>query len=159
MGRIVGLFGVRGCVKVFSYTDPREAILSYEGWLLGRKGDWKPAEVAEGQRHGKSVIAHFVGVDDRDRAAALVGNEIAVVREALPETAEGQYYWLDLIGLRVMHRDGTDLGEVQSMLQTGANDVMVVQGEQERLIPFVKNEVVISVDMVERIINVDWEWD
>lgn len=159
MGRIVGLFGVRGWVKVFSYTDPREAILSYEGWLLGRKGDWKPAEVAEGQRHGKSVIAHFVGVDDRDRAAALVGNEIAVVREALPETAEGQYYWLDLIGLRVMHRDGTDLGEVQSMLQTGANDVMVVQGEQERLIPFVKNEVVISVDMVERIINVDWEWD
>ena len=83
MGRIVGLFGVRGWVKVFSYTDPREAILSYEGWLLGRKGDWKPAEVAEGQRHGKSVIAHFVGVDDRDRAAALVGNEIAVVREAL----------------------------------------------------------------------------
>lgn len=159
MGRIVGLFGVRGWVKVFSYTDPREAILSYEGWLLGRKGDWKPAEVAEGQRHGKSVIAHFVGVDDRDRAAALVGSEIAVLRDALPETAEGQYYWLDLIGLRVMHRDGTDLGEVQSMLQTGANDVMVVQGEQERLIPFVKNEVVISVDMVERIINVDWEWD
>ena len=159
MGRIVGLFGVRGWVKVFSYTDPREAILSYEGWLLGRKGDWKPAEVAEGQRHGKSVIAHFVGVDDRDRAAALVGSEIAVLREALPETAEGQYYWLDLIGLRVMHRDGTDLGEVQSMLQTGANDVMVVQGEQERLIPFVKNEVVLSVDMVERIINVDWEWD
>ena len=159
MGRIVGLFGVRGWVKVFSYTDPREAILSYEGWLLGRKGDWKPAEVAEGQRHGKSVIAHFVGVDDRDRAAALVGSEIAVLREALPETAEGQYYWLDLIGLRVMHRDGTDLGEVQSMLQTGANDVMVVQGEQERLIPFVTNEVVISVDMVERIINVDWEWD
>ena len=159
MGRIVGLFGVRGWVKVFSYTDPREAILSYEGWLLGRKGDWKPAEVAEGQRHGKSVIAHFVGVDDRDRAAALVGSEIAVLREALPETAEGQYYWLDLIGLRVMHRDGTDLGEVRSMLQTGANDVMVVQGEQERLIPFVKNEVVISVDMVERIINVDWEWD
>ncbi len=159
MGRIVGLFGVRGWVKVFSYTDPREAILSYEGWLLGRKGDWKPAEVAEGQRHGKSVIAHFVGVDDRDLAAALVGSEIAVLREELPETAEGQYYWLDLIGLRVMHRDGTDLGEVQSMLQTGANDVMVVQGEQERLIPFVKNEVVISVDMVERIINVDWEWD
>ncbi len=159
MGRIVGLFGVRGWVKVFSYTDPREAILSYEGWLLGRKGDWKPAEVAEGQRHGKSVIAHFVGVDDRDRAAALVGSEIAVLREELPETAEGQYYWLDLIGLRVMHRDGTDLGEVRSMLQTGANDVMVVQGEQERLIPFVKNEVVISVDMVERIINVDWEWD
>ena len=159
MGRIVGLFGVRGWIKVFSYTDPREAILSYEGWLFGRKGDWQPAEVAEGQRHGKSVIAHFVGVDDRDRAAALVGSEIAVLREALPETAEGQYYWLDLIGMRVIHRDGTDLGEVQSMLQTGANDVMVVQGEQERLIPFIRNEVVISVDMVDKIINVDWEWD
>ena len=159
MGRIVGLFGVRGWVKVFSYTDPREAVLDYDGWLLGGKGEWEPAKVATGQRHGKAVIAQIVGVDDREQAAKLVGKEIGVPREALPNTEEGQYYWLDLIGLRVVHRDGTELGEVRSMLETGANDVMVVAGEQERLIPFIKDTVVISVDTAEKVINVDWEWD
>ena len=159
MGRIVGLFGVRGWVKVFSYTDPREAVLDYDGWLLGGKGEWQPAEVATGQRHGKAVIAQIVGVDDREQAAKLVGKEIGVPRKALPNTEEGQYYWLDLIGLRVIHRDGTELGKVRSMLETGANDVMVVAGEQERLIPFIKDTVVISVDTAEKVINVDWEWD
>jgi len=159
MGRIVGLFGVRGWVKVFSYTDPREAVLDYEAWLLGEKGKWQPAELASGQRHGKAVIAQIVGFDDREQAAELVGKEIAVPRDALPETEDGQYYWMDLVGLRVIHRDGTELGKVRYMLETGANDVMVVAGEQERLIPFIRDKVVISVDMVEKIINVDWEWD
>ncbi len=159
MGRIVGLFGVRGWVKVFSYTDPREAVLDYESWLLGEKGQWQPAELASGQRHGKAVIAQIVGVDDREQAAELVGKEIAVPRDALPETEDGQYYWMDLVGLRVIHRDGTELGKVRYMLATGANDVMVVAGEQERLIPFIRDKVVISVDTAEKIINVDWEWD
>lgn len=159
MGRIVGLFGVRGWVKVFSYTHPREAVLAYEAWLLGEKGKWQPAELASGQRHGKAVIAQIVGVDDREKAAELVGKEIAVPREALPETEDGQYYWMDLVGSRVIHRDGTELGKVRYMLETGANDVMVVAGEQERLIPFIRDKVVISVDMAEKIINVDWEWD
>ena len=159
MGRIVGLFGVRGWVKVFSYTDPREAVLDYEAWLLGEKGQWQPAELASGQRHGKAVIAQIVGVDDREKAAELVGKEIAVPRDALPKTEDGQYYWMDLVGSRVIHRDGTELGKVRYMLETGANDVMVVAGEQERLIPFIRDSVVISVDMAEKIINVDWEWD
>lgn len=159
MGRIVGLFGVRGWVKVLSYTDPREAVLNYAGWLLRHKGEWQAVEVAAGQRHGKAVIAHIAGFDDRDQAAALVGSEIGVLRAVLPQTEEGQYYWMDLIGLRVVHRDGTELGKVQSMLETGANDVMVVMGEQERLIPFIKDTVVISVDLADKVINVDWEWD
>ena len=159
MGRIVGLFGVRGWVKVFSYTDPREAVLGYDGWLLGAEGDWQPAELATGQRHGKAVIAQIVGVNDREQAAELVGKEIAVEREMLPETEDGQYYWMDLIGLKVIHRDGTELGKIRSMLETGANDVMVVAGEQERLIPFIQDKVVISVDMAEKVINVDREWD
>ena len=159
MGRIVGLFGVRGWVKVFSYTDPREAVLDYEAWLLGEKGQWQAAELASGQRHGKAVIAQIVGVDDREKAAELVGKEIAVPRDALPETEDGQYYWMDLVGSRVIHRDGTELGKVRYMLETGANDGMVVAGEKERLIPFIRDKVVISVDMAEKIINVDWEWD
>ena len=90
LGRIVGLFGVRGWVKVYSYTEPREAVLEYEGWLLGRDGRWEPAELAEGKRHGKSIIAKFEDIDDRDVAAALVGSDIGVAREELPEPEDGR---------------------------------------------------------------------
>lgn len=142
-----------------SYTDPRDAILQYKGWLLGHEGDWRAAEVAAGKRHGKSVIVRFEDFDNREQAAALIGTEIGVNREALPDPEVGQYYWMDLIGLRVVHRDGTELGKIEYMLETGANDVMVVTGEQERLIPFIKDEVVLSVDLEENLVNVDWEWD
>jgi len=159
LGRISGLFGVRGWVKVFSYTEPREAVLKYKGLLLGRNGDWQPIKVAEGQRHGKTVILRLEGVDDRDQAAALIGTEIGAMRSELPEPEDGHYYWLDLIGLKVVHRDGTELGTIKDMLETGANDVMVVEGEQERLIPFIKGRIVINVDLHEKQVDVDWEWD
>jgi 16S rRNA processing protein RimM len=82
-----------------------------------------------------------------------------VHREDLPEAGDGQYYWSDLIGLKVVHRDGTELGIVDEMLETGANDVMVVKGEKERLIPFVRDEIVINVDLSDGRVDVDWEWD
>ena len=159
MGRIAGLFGVQGWVKVYSYTEPREAVLNYDRWLLGSKDGWQEAHVAEGQRHGKTVIARIDGYVDRDQAAELVGADIGVPREALPQTEDGQYYWSDLEGLTVLHRDGTRLGEVAYLLETGANDVMVVKGEQERLIPFVIDKVVLGVDLANGEIEVDWEWD
>ena len=159
MGRITGLFGVRGWVKVYSYTEPREAVLNYDRWLLGRKDGWQEATVAEGQRHGKTIIARLDGYVDRDQAAGLVGADIGVPREAMPETEGDQYYWSDLEGLRVLHRDGTELGKLAYLLETGAHDVMVVQGEQERLIPFVIEEVVLGVDLDKGEIEVDWEWD
>ena len=159
MGRITGLFGVRGWVKVYSYTQPREAVLNYDRWLLGRKDGWQEATVAEGQRHGKTIIARLDGYVDRDQAAGLVGADIGVPREAMPETESDQYYWSDLEGLRVLHRDGTELGKLAYMLETGAHDVMVVQGEQERLIPFVLDKVVLGVDLDKGEIEVDWEWD
>jgi 16S rRNA processing protein RimM len=159
LGRISGLFGVRGWVRVFSYTEPREAVLQYRGLVLGRDGDWQSVEVAEGQRHGKSVILRLEGFDDRDQAMRLIGTEIGADRSELPEPEDGHFYWSDLTGLKVVHRDGTELGKVKDMLETGAHDVMVVEGEQKRLIPFVTDEVVLNVDLNEKVINVDWEWD
>ena len=159
MGRISGLFGVRGWVKVYSYTEPREAVLNYDRWLLGRKDGWQEATVAEGQRHGKTIIARLDGYVDREQAAGLVGADIGVPREAMPETENGRYYWSDLEGLKVLHRDGTELGQVACLLETGANDVMVVEGERERLIPFVMDKVVLGVDLDKGEIEVDWEWD
>jgi 16S rRNA processing protein RimM len=159
LGRISGVFGVKGWVRVFSYTDPREALLDYESCLLGEKGKWRMARVAEGQRHGKTVVVRIDGYDDRDQAATLIGTEIGVPRDELPDTEEGHYYWSDLEGLRVVRGDGAELGKLEYMLETGAHDVMVIKGETERLIPFVRDEVVIDVDLAEGVITVDWDWD
>ena len=144
---------------MYSYTEPREAVLNYDRWLLIRKDGWQEATVAEGQRHGKTVIVRVEGYDDRDQAAGLVGTEIGVPRDELPEAGSDQYYWSDLEGLRVIHRDGSELGRVDYLLETGANDVMVVKGETERLIPFVMDKVVLGVDLANGEIRVDWEWD
>ncbi len=159
LGRISGVFGVRGWVKIYSYTEPREAVLQYKDWLLSKKDGWQPVTVAEGKRHGKTVIARIDGIDDRDEAAGHIGRDIGVPREALPKVDDGQYYWSDLEGLLVVRMDGAELGRVAYLLETGANDVMVIEGEQELLVPFVKGEVVIDVDLDEGLIRVDWEWD
>ena len=157
LGRISGLFGVRGWIKVFSHTEPRERILQYSPWSLRVQGEWRENAVAEGQRHGKAVIARLEGMTERDAAAALVGAEIAVPRSRLPALGEGEYYWSDLEGLQVVTLDGQDLGHVDHLLETGANDVLVVQGERERLIPFLRPEVVRAVDLDAGVIRVDWD--
>ena len=159
LGRIVGLFGVRGWVKVFSYTEPREAILEYDCWFIKRDDAWQAAKVAEGRRHGKAVIARVDGISDRDAASGLIGCDIAIERDSMPSPADGSYYWSDLEGLKVVHRDGTELGRVAYLLETGANDVLVTEGERERLIPFVSKEVILDVDIAAGVITVDWEWD
>lgn len=159
LGRVSGLFGVQGWVKVFSFTRPREAILDYDRWFLSQDGEWQPVKVAEGKQHSKTVIVRLDGIHDRDQAAALIGKDIAISRDDLPKTEVGSYYWADLEGMQVLHRDGTELGEVAYLMETGANDVLVTKGERERLIPFVADQVILDVDFAKGIITVDWEWD
>ncbi len=159
LGRIVGLFGVKGWVKVHSYTEPREAILDYPDWLLRREGDWQPVQLAEGRQHGKGVIARLQGIEDRDAAAELLGSDFGVERDSLPDAGDGHYYWADLEGLTVVRKDGTELGKVAYLMATGANDVLVVDGAAERLIPFVPGTVILDVDVAAGVIRVDWEWD
>jgi len=164
LGRVVGLFGVRGWVKVFSYTEPREAILDYAGWLVGSGDDTRQATIEDGRRHGKSVLAKLAGCDDRDAAEALLGLDIAVPRAELPALEGGRFYWTDLLGLAVEHKDGRRLGVIREMLETGAHDVMRVEGDpgdddKQRLIPFVMGQVVEEVDLDSGVVRVDWEWD
>lgn len=160
VGRISGVYGVRGWVRVYSYTDPREAILEYAPWWIAdADGGWYPGTLAEGRRHGKGVVARLEGCRDRDAALALVGREIAVSRSALPDSGPDRYYWVDLEGLRVQTRDARALGTVTGLLETGANDVLVVRGERERLIPFVIGRVVRKVDLARGVIEVDWDPD
>ncbi|MGH8194938.1 MAG: ribosome maturation factor RimM [Woeseiaceae bacterium] len=167
LGRISGLHGVRGWVTVFSYTEPRAALLDYKEWLVGLPGAWTTATVAEGREQGKTLVVRLEGTRDRASAARCVGAEIAVTRDSLPAAGPGEYYWADLEGLEVRHRDGRILGRVARLLATGAHDVMVVRsggeegGEVERevLIPFVLDRYVLDVDLDQQVIDVDWEWD
>jgi 16S rRNA processing protein RimM len=115
--------------------------------------------VAEGRPHGKTIIARLQGMTDRDQAARVIGAEIAVQRDQLPVLKPGEYYWADLIGMKVQLADGRSLGEVEAMMETGANDVLVVKGDRQRLIPFIRGQVVREVDMDKGLIQVDWDPD
>lgn len=160
LGYVSGVHGLKGWVKVFSYTDPREAILDYQPWWLAKSGaEARQVHVERGQPQGKTVIALLPGVETPEAARALVGEEIRVPRSALPESGERSWYWSDLEGLSVINRDGVLLGTVRSMIETGANDVMVLSGERERLVPFVLEQVVQQVDLAAGEILVDWHPD
>ena len=159
VGRVSGVFGVQGWVRVFSHTTPREHILDYAPWYLEDRGGWEQRRLAGGQRHGKGLLARLEGCADRDQAAALIGRRIAVRRDQLPPAEPGEFYWADLEGLRVETLEGTTLGEVEHLFDTGANDVLVVRGERERLVPFAWGAVVKEVDLERRVIRVDWDPD
>ncbi|MEW5943009.1 MAG: ribosome maturation factor RimM [Pseudomonadota bacterium] len=158
MGHVSAPFGVRGWIKVHAYTETGDGLLDYPVWWVGKPGAWRECAVLDAEVHSKSLAAHLEGCNDRDAAAALRGALIAVPREALPPAEADEYYWNDLIGLRVVNAQGQDLGEVAKLLETGANDVLVVQGERERLIPFVAGTI-LEVDVDSGRIRVDWGAD
>jgi len=158
VGEISGVFGVKGWVKVFSFTQPRENILSYSPWFLKKGNSIQAFKRTAGRRQGKLVVAELEGVNDRDAAAALSGWQILIKKTQLPATAKDEYYWIDLIGLSVENLEGVKLGQVDSLLETGANDVLVVkQGDTERLIPFIQPQTVRQVDLEKGLILVDWD--
>ena len=157
LGRINGLFGVRGWVKVYSHTEPRDNILKYNPLLVFYQGHWQPMKLLGGRPQGKGIVLQLEGFEDRDLAAALIGSDIAISHEQLPQLAQDEYYWTDLVGCKVVGVDGTELGELAALFETGSNDVMVVKGDRERLIPFLQPDVVKRVDLSERLIEVDWD--
>lgn len=157
LGKVGGLYGVRGWVRLWSFTDPADNLLDYRDLELGRGERWESVRLAEGRVQGESLVARFEGCTDRDQAALLVGAELAVARDRLPAPAEGEYYWADLVGLEVVTTGGVALGRVDHMMATGANDVMVVVGERERLLPFVPGQYVREVDLAGGRIVVDWD--
>lgn len=157
VGRIGGSHGLRGDVKVVSYTEPREQLLQISPWHLRRPdGVEASLSVVSGSAEGKRLVARLEGVEDRDGARAWLDANVAVRRGQLPNAEAGRYYWVDLIGLSVVNREGVGLGTVATLMETGANDVLVVQGERERLIPFVPGLVVLEVDLEAGVIEVDW---
>lgn len=158
LGKIVGVFGIKGWVKVFSETRPREQIFSYSPWLLEVNGRTVEVELLDGRQQGKGLIASLKGYPDCDAARQLIGADISIYEESLPATGIDEYYWSQLTGLSVVNQQGIELGEVANLFETGANDVMVVKGDKERLIPFTAFAVH-EVDLDNKKIIVDWDAD
>ena len=170
LGKISGYYGVRGWLKIYSYTQPRENIVSYKDLKLklanshrSSAEQWQDIQLDSGKAHGKGVVAHFAGYDDREAAARLIGAELAVYRSEFKRTAENEYYWADLIGLNAFNLEGDELGQVVRLLETAANDVLVIkpvhQAQAEILVPYVAEHYVKKVDMDKRTILLDWPID
>lgn len=160
VGKVHGAFGVRGEVKLESFTEPRSAIFRYQPWVLrDARGIERECEGAKGRETPKGVVATLPGVEDRDGAEATRGIEVFVPREALPPPRPGEYYWVDLEGLRVRNVEGVDFGVVSHLFSTGANDVLVAQGDRERMVPFVVPDYIVSIDFDAALVTVDWDPD
>lgn len=158
MGRVIAPYGVRGWIKIQPFTAAARNLLAYREWWIDCGGGWQRHCVTQSRLHGDTVVAKLEGCDDRDAASRFRNRELAVPRSALPEPGANEYYWADLIGLSVVNGEGRDFGRVARILPTGANEVLVVEGERERLIPFIA-EVITAVDLVQGVIQVDWGAD
>jgi 16S rRNA processing protein RimM len=159
LGRITGLYGVKGWVKVQSHTEPRENIVGFGVWTVRRRGVDSTMEVEEGRSHAAGVVAKLRGIDDRDAARDLIGADIAVERATLPECRAGEYYWADLEGLEVVTPAGERLGTVDHLIATPSHDVLVLAGRPGRMIPFVTGEVIRTVDLSAGRIVASWPLD
>jgi 16S rRNA processing protein RimM len=155
VGHILGAQGLKGWVRIFSNTSPRDNIVNYSPWII-EQGDERKVVSITGRSQGKNVIARLEGCEDRSAAEALTGCQILIRPEQLPGLQAGDYYWSDLIGLKVESLQGESLGVVASMIETGADDVMVLSGDRERLIPFVIDDIVHEVDLERKRLVVDW---
>lgn len=153
VGRVVGAFGIKGWVRVRSYSTPPEGLLRYKHWTIGGR-DWK---VLDGHAQGEFVVASLEGLADRSAAEAMRGGVIVVPRSALPKAKRGEFYWTDVLGAEVVSTSGAKLGTLTSVGSNGAQDVMVVTGDRERLIPAVAGAIVQGVDVVAKRIVVEWE--
>ncbi|RBW50582.1 ribosome maturation factor RimM [Marinobacter sp. F3R11] len=163
IGRITSVFGVKGWLKVFSFTDPREGILNYTDWILDLDGKRIPAKLEEGRRQGQAIVVRLKGISDREVARTYCGAEIRVPTAELPELPEGEYYWRQLQGLDVFTVEGECFGRVDHLIETGSNDVLVVHAtagsidQRERLIPYLPDQVVREVNLSEQKLIVDWD--
>ncbi|MCB1647273.1 MAG: ribosome maturation factor RimM [Pseudomonadales bacterium] len=168
VGRILAPYGIKGWVKIYSYTDPLEQIFSYQPWFIAKTGSRKaPVEagVVTGKVHAKGLIAQFEGVTDRDQALLLGGQDIWIDEASMPPLEDGEFYWYQLEQLAVFNEAGQRFGKVDRMMETGANDVLVVKpdadsiDDRERLIPWIEGTYVLDVDLDKGCIQVAWDAD
>ncbi|WP_375754163.1 ribosome maturation factor RimM [Vibrio sp. HN007] len=164
VGKFGATYGIRGWLKVISFTDDAESIFDYSPWFINQKGQWVEYKVESWKRHNKGMVAKLEGMDVREEAHLLTNFEISINPDSLPELSEDEFYWRELFGMQVVTTKGYDLGKVTDMLETGSNDVLVVKanlkdafGQKERLIPFLEEQVIKNIDREAQRIEVDWD--
>ncbi|MEO1924808.1 MAG: ribosome maturation factor RimM [Gammaproteobacteria bacterium] len=161
VGRVGGAHGVKGWIKIMSYTRPKENIFTYSPWLVFLNESWQEIDIEEFQQRGERLIVKVSGIDNPEDARVYINCDIAIMHEQLPDLEEGEYYWRDLIGLEVLNQDKINLGKVSKITETGANDVLVIKqaGDNKKsiLIPLVKDVYVKQVDLVAKTMIVDWQ--
>ena len=156
MGRIIAPYGVFGWLKIIPDTEIFDTLLDYKTWWIGKDNDWRELKVESAKIHNDVLVVKLQGIDERDGAFACKGKQVAVPRASLPKLKKDEYYWSDLIGLSVKNLQEVDFGKITDVLETGANDVIVVMGEKERLIPFTA-QTVLEVILQDGTMLVDWE--
>lgn len=157
VGRISGIYGIKGWVKIESYTRPPENIFLYSPWYVEKDNEQQKIKLLEGKNHGKGLIAMLENINDRDVARKFIDANISIMRSQLPELESGEYYWSDLLGMRVIDQKDNVLGQLQQIMETGANDVLVIEGEKRHLIPLIWDKYVLDVNQDKGTIRVDWE--
>jgi len=165
IARIGAAYGIKGWVKLNSFSSPRENILDYQLFLTPQGGALVELELDQSKSQGKGFVAHIKGCDDRERAQEFTGKDLYISKDLLPKLNADEYYWHQLQGMRVRTMYGDDLGVVDHLLETGANDVLVVRGDEssvdkeERLIPYLPGQVINNIDLGLQVIKVNWEKD
>ena len=159
MGRFGTAYGIRGWLKVISFTDPIDNLLDYKTWHIHHNQEWQTVVIEAGKRHGQFLVVKIADCEDRDQALTFTNDLIAVPRDELTPLKHGEYYWTDLVGLRVLNQKGIELGKIDHLIETGSNDVMIVKdADTERLVPYTNN-VVKSINLDSQEMHVDWDED
>lgn len=159
VGKLGKTNGIHGWLNLYSSTEPTDNILTYQPLYWMTTSGWQQINVDEIKPHGKNFLIHLKGINTPEEAKKYTGKEIAILREQLPNLKQDEFYWTDLEGLTVINQNNTELGIIDHLLETHANDVMVVIGKKRHLIPFIRNQVVINIDLDAKTMHVNWDED
>ena len=158
LGKITGVHGIKGWLKIQSYSSPPENILNYPSWIINNKGEEDFYSIEQGRKQNNKIVVKLEKIDDRNTAESLINSKIQILRSDLPKLSNENYYWSDLVGLSVLNSEETVIGKIESLIETGANDVMVIitLKDERILIPFVMHEIIKEVNVELNYIKIDW---
>ena len=161
MGQFGSPHGIKGWLRVRSFTSPPENLLTFDPWWTRElsSGTWRPIRRLAEEPHGKGFRVQLDACDDRTTAQIYTNLTIAIPRCQLPEIEKGTYYWDDLLGFQVTNTMGACLGKIEHFMETSAHDIVVVYGERRHLIPYVMGRYILNVDVAHKTMTVDWDPD
>ena len=158
LGKITGAHGIKGWLKIRSFSSPLENILKYPQWIINNQGEEDFYSIEQGRKQNNKIVVKLEKIDDRNTAESLINSKIQILRSDLPKLSNENYYWSDLVGLSVLNSEDKVIGKIESLIETGANDVMVVNTSKDEriLIPFVMHEIIKEVNVDLNYIKIDW---